>query len=95
MSANGAAMNMRMRHIKCNLKRRRHGEKELTFMEYMASLTTWQKIKYAYSDWSQAFYKQAGFHYMQKHYLRFVWYFGCAALCNPAYFLQKMRYNAR
>ncbi len=94
MSANGNAMNMRMRHIKCNLKRRRRGEKELTFIEFVASLTRWQKLKYAYSDWSQAFYKRAGFHYLQKHYLRFIWNFGCAALFNPAYFAQKIRHNA-
>lgn len=95
MSANGRAMSMRMRHIKCNLKRRRRGEVELSFIDYLASLTTWQKVKYAYSDWSQNFYKQAGFHYMQKHYLRFIWYYGCAAVFNLGYFLQKMRYNIR
>lgn len=95
MSANGRAMSMRMRHIKCNLKRRRRGETELTFIDYLANLTPWQKIKYAYSDWSQGFYKQAGFHYMQKHYLRFLWNFGCAAVFNPEYFLQKMKYNRR
>lgn len=95
MSANGRAMSMRMRHIKCNLKRRRRGEMELTFIDYLASLTPWQKMKYAYSDWSQRFYKQAGFHYMQRNYLRFLWNFGCAALFNPGYFLQKMRHNVR
>lgn len=95
MSANGNAMNMRMRHIKCNLKRRRRGEVELSFIDYLASLSTWQKVKYAYSDWSQNFYKQAGFHYMQKHYLRFIWYYGCAAVFNLGYFMQKMRYNIR
>lgn len=94
MSANGKAMNMRMRHIKCNLKRRRRGLAELTFIDYLASLTRWQKIKYSYSDWSQGFYKQAGFHYLQKHYIRFFWNLGCAILFNPAYFLKKMRHNA-
>ena len=95
MSANGNAMNMRMRHIKCNLKRRRRGEAELTFIDYLASLTPWQKVKYAYSDWSQGFYKQAGFHYMKKNYLRFLLNFGCAALFNPSYFLQKMKHNVK
>lgn len=94
MSANGAAMNMRMRHIKCNLKRRRREKKALTFIDYLASLTPWQKLKYAYADWSQGFYKRAGFHYTQKHYLRFLWSFGCAALFNPLFFLQKIKNNA-
>ena len=94
MSANGRAMSMRMRHIKTNLKRRRKGIPELTFLEYMASLTRWQKIKYAYIDWSQGLYKQAGFHYMQRHFLQFLWFFGWAALTNPGYFWQKMRHNA-
>ena len=95
MSANGIAMNMRMRHIKCNLKRRRRGEAEYTFIDYLSSLTPWQRMKYAYSDWSQGFYKQAGFHYMKKNYLRFLLNFGCAALFNPSYFLQKMKHNVK
>ena len=95
MSANGQAMSMRMRHIKCNLKRRRRGEAELTFIDFLASLTPWQKVRYAYSDWSQGFYKQAGFHYMKKNYLRFLLNFGCAALFNPGYFLQKMKHNVK
>ena len=95
MSANGKAMNMRMRHIKCNLKRRRRGEAEYTFIDYLASLAPWQRMKYAYSDWSQGFYKQAGFHYMKKNYLRFFLNFGCSALFNPSYFLQKMKHNVK
>lgn len=93
MSANGHAMSMRMRHIKCNLKRRRAGLAELTFIDYIASLTTWQKIKYGYEDWGQNFYKQAGFHYLQKNYFRFLWNIGCAALFVPGYFLQKLAKN--
>ena len=93
MSANGHAMSMRMRHIKCNLKRRRAGLNELTFIEFIAGLTRWQKIKYAYVDWGQGFYKQAGFHYLQKNYCRFLWYLGCAALFAPGYFLQKLVRN--
>ena len=93
MSADGHAMSMRMRHIKCNLKRRRAGLNELTFIDFMAGLTRWQKIKYAYVDWGQGFYKQAGFHYLQKNYCRFLWYLGCAALFAPGYFLQKLVKN--
>lgn len=95
MSADGKAMNMRMRHIKCNLKRRRRGEAEYTFIDYLSSLTAWQRMKYTYSDWSQGFYKQAGFHYMKKNYLRFFLNFGCAALFNPGYFIQKMQHNVK
>ena len=94
MSANGAAMNMRMRHIKSNLKRRRRGDEEQTFIDYLASLTRWQRLKYDYSDWSQAFYKRAGFYYLQKKYVSFFLNLGYAALFNPGYFLQKMRQNA-
>lgn len=95
MSSNGKAMNMRMRHIKANLKRRRRGEKELTFLEYQESLTLWQRFQYAYKDWSQAFFKQAGFHYLKRNYLRFLGNLFCAALFNPGYFLQKMKYNMK
>lgn len=93
MSSNGSAMNLRMRHIKSNLKRRRHGKPELTFTDYVTSQTWWEKLKYAYADWSQGFYKNAGFYYLKKKYLRFLIYLGCAAMFNPCYFLQKMRHN--
>ena len=93
MSANGHAMSMRMRHIKCNLKRRRAGFDELTFIDYMATLSRWQKIKYAYEDWGQNFYKQAGFHYLQKNYFHFLWNIGCAVLFAPGYFIQKLIKN--
>ena len=93
MSANGHAMSMRMRHIKCNLKRRRAGLKELSFISYLASLTLWQKMKYGYEDWGQNFYKQAGFHYLQKNYFCFFWNICCAALFTPGYFFQKIINN--
>ena len=93
MSANGRTMSMRMRHIKCNLKRRRAGLEELTFIDYIASLTAWQKLKFSYEDWGQNFYKQAGFHYLQKNYCRFLWNISCAALFVPSYFLQKIGKN--
>lgn len=39
MSANSIGMILRMRHIKTNLKRRRRGERELTFVEFRAQMT--------------------------------------------------------
>lgn len=39
MSANSIGMILRMRHIKTNLKRRRRGERELTFVEFRAQLS--------------------------------------------------------
>lgn len=93
MSADGHAMSMRMRHIKNNLKLRRSGKKELTFIDFIGQLTNWQKIKYKYEDWSQGFYKRAGFNYLQKKYIRFVFNFACAALFAPGYFCQKISHN--
>lgn len=39
MSTNSIGMALRMKHIKKNLKRRRRGEKELSFVEYRESLS--------------------------------------------------------
>ena len=93
MSADGHAMSMRMRHIKSNLKNRRAGLPQQTFIEFTDSLTRWQRTKYRYTDWSQGFYKSAGFHYLQKNYIRFVFNMICAAIFAPGYFLQKMSHN--
>lgn len=94
MSSDTNAMNMRMRHIKTNLLRRRAGEKELPFVEFIQQITLWQKIKYAYEDVTTGFYKKAGFYYMNKKYFRFMIYFGGCALSNPRYFMQKICRNA-
>lgn len=93
VSANSRAMSMRIRHIKFNLLRRRNNEPELKFVDYIAQLSRWQKIKYAYSDWASGLYKQAGFYYLNKNWIGFAVYFIGAALFNPGYVFQKFQKN--
>ena len=93
VSADSRAMNWRMRHIKNNLILRRSGKEELNFVDYMAKVTGWQKIKYFFKDFGSDFYKQAGFCYMQKRYCSFVWYFMLAAVISPGYVIQKITNN--
>jgi len=93
VSANSQAMNWRVRHIKTNLRRRRGGVPELNFIEYMQSVTPWQKFKFYFQDRSGDCYKQAGFCYMQKRYLRFGGYLIIASLFSPKYVMQKLTKN--
>ena len=93
MSVNVHAMNMRMRHIKKNLKLRRAGKREQKFIDYLLRLTLREKIIYAYQDWATNFYKRAGFYYIQKDYLRFIFFFFCTGIFYPKYLLQKFKKN--
>lgn len=93
VSANSRAMNWRIRHIKNNLLLRRSGKPELSFIDYMARVTRWQKIRYFFKDLSSDFYKQAGFCFMQKRYFSFGFWLLSSAVLSPVYVFQKMTNN--
>ncbi|MCI5779184.1 MAG: glycosyltransferase family 2 protein [Lentisphaeria bacterium] len=93
VSTNSYAMLLRIKHIKYNLLRRRSGNSELSFSDYMKQLSRWQRTCYAYVDWTLGLYKQAGFFYMKKNFLLFILYMGCATLFNPMYVWDKIRKN--
>ena len=65
VSSSSRAMNDRMRHIKSNLRRRRNELADQKFIEYMASLTRWERIKNFFHDLSTDYYKQAGFNFVR------------------------------
>lgn len=93
VSANSRAMNWRIRHIKTNLKRRRSGLPDLTFIDYMATITSRERFLNFFLDKSSDCYKQAGFHFLQKHYFRFLGDLILAGIFSPRYVLQKIRKN--
>jgi len=93
VSANTGAMLSRIRQIKANLLRRRAGLPELSYVDYISGLSLFQRIRYSYSDWSSGLYKRAGFHYLNRHYLRFPFCLCAGILFNPGYFIQKVKKN--
>ena len=92
-SANSRAMSSRIRQIKTNLLRRRDGLPELSYMDYISSLSKWQRMWYSYVDWSSGLYKQAGFHYLNKNYFRFICCLCGTLIFNPKYLVQKIGKN--
>lgn len=87
------AMQHKIRYIKHNLKRRRIGEKDISFVDYMGSLTMAQKVKNYFKDTSAFYYRKAGFAYVEKSYLSFVYYVTLSIILNPAYIVDKVKSN--
>lgn len=87
------AMQNKIRYIKQNLKRRRAGEKDLLFVDYMDALTTSQKVKNYFKDTSAFYYRKAGFSYVERSYLSFVYFMMLSVLLNPSYIVDKVKSN--
>lgn len=93
VSSSSRAMNDRMRHIKSNLRRRRNELMDQNFIEYIASLTRWERIKNFFYDLSTDYYKQAGFNFIQKKYFWFLVNLILASVCSPRYVSKKLQNN--
>ncbi len=87
------AMQNKIRYIKYNLKRRRRGKLDLSFIDYMESLSIVQKIKNYFKDNSAFYYRNAGFSYVEKAYVSFVYYIILSLLFNPFYIVDKIKSN--
>lgn len=93
VSSSSVAMNQRMRHIKNNLKLRRSGLKDLTFIQYLSSISTLDNIKNTIHDKATNHYKMAGFHYMKKSYIQFLLNLIAAMFLSPKYVWRKINNN--
>ena len=93
MSANSIGMILRMRHIKKNLKLRRRGEKELTFIEFRNSLSQ-EELNKLEKDAKAADHLRQGYYALKKGKL-----FTCIGKLassiynNPTYFIDKVKHN--
>ena len=93
MSADSTGMILRMRHIKKNLKLRRRGEKELTFMEYRDSLSP-QEINRLEKDSKAANSLRQSYYALKKgHIFTFISKLTSSIYNNPSYFIDKIRHN--
>ena len=87
------AMQEKIRYIKFNLKRRRSGLSDINFTDYIASLTDKDKKGNLNKDNSAYFYRKAGFLFVNKSYVSFIYYLGCSFLYNPSYIVDKIKSN--
>lgn len=93
MSANSIGMIMRMRHIKKNLKLRRRGEKELTFIEFRDSLAP-VELKKLKDDAKAADSLRKGVFYLKrKNIFKGAWELLKSMYYRPGYIFDKFKHN--
>lgn len=93
MSANSIGMILRMRHIKKNLKLRRRGEKELTFIEFKESLSP-QELKKIENDATAADALRQSYYALKKgRIFTFIGKLATSIYSNPGYFIDKFKHN--
>lgn len=93
MSANSRGMILRMRHIKKNLKLRRRGEKELTFIEFRNNLTT-EELKRLEKDAKAADSLRNGVFYLKrKNIFMAAWEVIKSIYYRPGYIVDKLKHN--
>jgi len=87
------AMQGKIRYVKFNLKRRRKGLGDITYIEYANSEEVKNKKSNFYKDISAYYYRQAGFYFVKKSYLKFIINMILSFRYNPKYILNKVKYN--
>ena len=93
ISTGAYGMLLRMRHIKTNLKRRRSGEKELSFIDFQNSLSekeiaSLKKEANAVNSFRNAYY------YLKKgNFLLFIKNIFISIYNNPKYMMDKIKHN--
>lgn len=93
MSANSIGMIMRMRHIKKNLKLRRRGKKELTFIEFRDSLAP-EELKKLKDDAKAADSLRNGVFYLKrKKIFKGAWEILKSMYYRPGYIFDKFKHN--
>ena len=93
MSTNAIGMVLRMRHIKTNVRRRRRGEGDLTFVEFYEGLSA-EELKGLRRDAVAAdALRNAVFYLHRGNVVMFVWLVLKSIWYKPLYIWDKIRYN--
>lgn len=93
LSANSLGMILRMRHIKTNLKRRRRGERELSFIEFRETMSE-EELKKLEKEAQAANSLRNAYYYLKKgNVILFVRDLCISIYNNPAYIVDKVKHN--
>lgn len=93
MSTDSMGMLLRMKHIKNNLRRRRAGETDLTFVAFRDSLTP-QQLKDIRKEATAADSLRKGYFLLKKgRVFSAAWHFCRSVVAKPAYLLHKVKHN--
>lgn len=93
MSLSSLGMMLRMRHIKTNLKRRRRGEKELSFIEFRDWISKEELQKLVKEAKSADNLRYAYYCFRKGKPLQFIKYLSISVSCNPGYIIDKVKHN--
>lgn len=93
MSANSTGMILRMRHIKRNLKLRRRGEKELTFVEFRDSLSPKELKKLEKEAKAADSLRNGVFYLKHKKVFKGAWEITKSIYYRPGYIFDKLKHN--
>ncbi|MBL7473742.1 glycosyltransferase family 2 protein [Robertkochia sediminum] len=94
LSANSFGMLLRMRHIKTNLRRRRSGQTELTFIEFYKNIEE-KEIKVLQKKALSADLVRNSFYALKKReYFRFLKSLFHVSVSDPIYLLDKIKNNS-
>ena len=95
LSSNSFNMTLKMRYTKTNVRRRRRGEKDLTFVEFYDSLST-EELKQLKRDSVAAdSLRNAVFYLYKWNVVMFVWLILKSVWNKPSYIWDKVRCNLR
>lgn len=93
MSTSSLGMILRMRHIKTNLKRRRRGERELTFIEFRDQMSV-DELRKIEKEAKSADMLRNGYYSLRKgKLLSGTMQILSSAMTNPRYFWSKVKHN--
>lgn len=93
MSANSEGMVLRMRHIKTNVRRRRRGERDLTFVEFYDSLSVDELQQLKRDAVAADSLRNAVFYLYKWNVVMFVWLILKSVWNKPSYIWDKVRCN--
>ena len=93
MSANSTGMILRMRHIKKNLKLRRRGEKELTFIEFRDTLSPKELKKLEKEAKAADSLRNGVFYLKRKNVFKGAWEITKSIYYRPGYIFDKLKHN--
>ena len=93
MSTSSFGMILRMRHIKTNLKRRRRGQKELSFVEFREQLGESELKKLEREAVSADMLRKGYYDIRNGRLLSGIRTIIGSALMNPSYFVSKFKHN--
>lgn len=94
LSSNHFNMVIKMEYVKANLRHRRKGEKEITFIEYYNSLPKKELQKMIHYSKSADELRNAAFYFHQKTYFKAVVSVIKSLWHQPSYLFQKLRSNS-